>query len=337
MGHEVYQKMVYSFEKPMWHVLAKPSLVPTSARGILDGQFKGGYPIETRPVYVELNGQLHEKQKEFALVRGAWVDDPQEIVIDYCSERYKPLQPGEIADSFDANVGQPAETMGFLREGREMFISWVMPTFEVRPGDEVKLYGIIKNGFDTFKGASLFNAIYRPICANTMAMAEGWAENNGGKIWNSKGVNHNLLRDLGYWMEHVQSRALTEAELLKQFFGHLAKTPIKSDAQAWEILYQAYPDTVSISSLYPRQLRDAKEKKTVSENVSQAEMRDGIFAMFSGQGTGITADGWGLFNSGTEFLNHYKPSKRPTASSMMWGGRNDDAMKLVKVLSTWAA
>jgi len=58
--------------------------------------------------------------------------------------------------------------------------------------------------------------------------------------------------------------------------------------------------------------------------------------MFAGQGTAITPDCWGMFNSTTEFLNHYLPSKRPTASSMLFGGRNADAMKMVNVLSTWA-
>ena len=336
MGHEVYQKMVYSFEKPMWHVLAPPSLIPTSARGVLEGQFKGGFPIDVRPVYVKLNGKLHEKTKDFAIVRGAWTEDAEEEVFDYCSERYKPLQPGEIADCFDANVCEPAETMGFLRKGREMFISWTMPELEVIAGDVIKLYGIVKYGFDTFKGASLMTAIYRPICANTMAMAEGWAEHNGGKIWNSKGVNQNLLRDFGYWMEHVQGKALYEKELLQSFFGKLAHTPIKNDKEAWGILYDAYPDTESVSAMYPSQLRIAKEEKTLAFNESQAKVRDGIYAMFAGQGTAITPDCWGMFNSTTEFLNHYLPSKRPTASSMLFGGRNADAMKMVNVLSTWA-
>jgi hypothetical protein len=70
MAHKIKGKMVYSFEKPMWHNITEPSLVPMGAVEILDGKFDGGFPIHLRPVTVELNAEPTETG-DFAIVRGA--------------------------------------------------------------------------------------------------------------------------------------------------------------------------------------------------------------------------------------------------------------------------
>jgi len=315
---------------------------PQSAEEIINVKFNGAFPIHLRPVYVELNGQMQEKTKDFAVVRGASVADPVELVLDYCSDRYQPLQPIDVAKSFDENVGEPAETLAFLGNGRELFISWVLPKIEINlvdgKIDELQMFAIVKTGFDTLKGANLFTSTYRPVCRNTFNMAAGWAKQNSdgrlkGNIWKGKGVNKNLLRDLGYWMAHVQSSATQEHDLLQSFFGTLAKTPIKSDAQVHEILYNAYPPIHDDSEFYPKELRTAKEEKIIGMNESQEELRDGIYGLFAGAGTAITPDYYGLVNAGSEFFCHVQPSKRPTAESVMFGGRQKNMMKLINVLA----
>jgi len=338
MAHDIYEKMFYSFEKPAWHGLGIVSNEPQSAEEIINVKFNGAFPIHLRPVYVELNGEMQEKTKDFAVVRGASIADPVELVLDYCSDRYQPLQPIDVARSFDQSVREPAETLAFLGNGREMFISWQMPSFEVRTGDELELFGVVKTGFDTLKGANLFTSIFRPVCRNTLNMAEGWAKKNTdgtgkGNVWKGKGVNKNLLRDLGYWMAHVQANAVREGELLQSFFGKLAKTPIKSDVEVHEILYTAYPPVASVSEFYPKQLQTAKEEKTVAFNNGQEQLRDGIYRLFAGAGTAITPDYWGMLNATTEYFNHYQPSKRPIAESVMFGGRQKNSMKMVSVLA----
>jgi len=337
MAHNIHGKMVYSFEKPMWHGITEPSVVPMGAEEILDEKFGGGFTVETRPVTVQLNGEPTETG-DFAVVRTASPYDREERVFGYCTDRYKPLQPREVAHAFDVSVLDFAETMGFLGAGEQMFISWKMPSFEVLAGDTVDLYGIVKGGFDTLHGYSLFTSAVRPVCQNTLNFAEHWAKQNSdgagkGNIWKGRGVNKNLLRDLGYWMAHVQENAIRESNLIRSFFGQLAKTPITSDFEAHEILLEAFPSREDTSVYYPKQLKDKKAETIEAYNTKQEEIRDSIFELFSGAGTAITPDYWGMLNSTTEYFCHYQPSKKPIAESVMFGGRQKNSMQMVRVLA----
>jgi len=134
-------------------------------------------------------------------------------------------------------------------------------------------------------------------------------------------------------MSHIQGNAIREADLLKNFFGKLAQTPVRNDKEAYDILYTAYPPMESVSKYYPKELRDKKEETTVDFNERQEGIRDGIFELFGGKGTAITPDYWGMFNATTEYFCHYQPSKRPIAESVMFGGRQKNMMEMVTTLS----
>jgi hypothetical protein len=338
MSANIHGEMVYSFEQPMWHAITKPSEVQMGAEEIVIKRFGGAFPVFLRSVYVELNGKRQDTG-DLAIVRGVSPADPKEVIFGYCTERYHPLQPIEVARCFDEHVRQPAETMAFLGQGEEMFISWVLPEFEVVKEDPIKMYGIVRGGFDTLKAYRLFTANVRPVCWNTITMAEGWAKAhtdrsaNKGMIWKGKGVNKNLSRDLGYWLEHVQGKALHEAELLKNFFGKLAQTPIKNDDEAWKILFKAYPVSEFDSESYPVQLREDKAEKVEVYNQSQQGIRDGIHSLFTGAGTAITPDYYGMLNATSEYFCHYQPSKRPIAESVMFGPRSRNIMAMVNTLA----
>src|SRR4030042_6308956 len=91
--------MFYSLRKPAWHALREPSQVDKSAERVIKEEFRGGFSIENRPVSVFLNGKMVETG-DFAIVRCASVADPNEIVFDYCTEKYHPLQPVQVAEIF---------------------------------------------------------------------------------------------------------------------------------------------------------------------------------------------------------------------------------------------
>lgn len=337
MPANIHGEMVYSFEKVMWHNITKPSKIPKGAVRILDEDFKGGFPVDLRPIKTFLNGADRETG-DFVIVRGASPYEPEEIVFGNCSERFHPLQPREVCELFDTNVNEPAETMAFLGHGEDMFISWTMPEFDVRVGDSVKLFGIVRTGFDTLHGPHLFTSAVRPVCWNTIVMAEEWAKRNTdgkgqGSIWKGKGTNANLKRDFGYWMAHVQGRAKADTELVKNFFVKLAATPVKNDAEVHEVLFEAYPPVNKKAEYFPVQLRADEEKKEVDGDASRAEIRDGIYSLFAGAGTSISPDYWGVLNATTEYFCHVQPSKRPIAESVMFGGRQANTMKMVKTLS----
>jgi len=336
MSANISGRMIYSFEKPMWHSITEPSLEPLTADEILLGKWNGGFTTELRPVTVTLNGFAQETG-DFAIVRSPMVHDPKEVVFGFCTERYNPLQPYQITEVFDRCVNKRVETMAFLGNGNDMFISWQMPEIEVVKGDVAQMYGIVRTGFDSLKGTHLFTSTYRPVCSNTITLAQNWAKRNTdgkgkGEIWNSKHVNKNLLRDLGYWMEHVTENAEREVGLIESFFKKLAATPVKSDAHVKALLLEAYPDANPVPEYYPVQLRGAKETAVADENEKSLSVRGGIFDLFAGKGTGITPDLWGCLNSMSEYFCHVLPSKKPIASSVMFGNRATQMRKFIDVL-----
>jgi len=340
MSANIHGRMVYSFEKPMWHNITEPSSVPMSAQSIMSERFGGGFEIFLRPVTVTLNDEAVETG-DYAIVRGKSPYDESERVFGYCSDRFHPLQPIEIAKEFDEKVKQPAETMAFLGHGEDMFISWKMPSFDVRVGDEVESYGIVRSGFDTLNGTRLFQSIYRPVCANTITLAESWAKSNTdgngkGNIWKGKGVNKNLLRDLGYWMAYVQESAMQNALLLQNLFGRMANLEIKTEEEAKNILYTAYPDAEDVSDYYPKELRASKQETTLQFNEKQERMRNGIFGLFDGEGTAISPDYWGMLCATSEYFCHVLPSKRPIAESVMFGSRQKYTTRMTNVLAELA-
>lgn len=338
MAHNIMEnRMFYSFKEQAWHQLGTISCKEETAIEVLDNEFQGGFTTSLRPVVVELNGGAKETG-DYAVVRSATSDpESKEVIFGFCTERYQPLQPRQICETFDTNVRQNVETMAFLGDGNDMFISWKMPEIEVVKDDTVQLFGIVRTGFDTLKGTSLFTSTFRPVCQNTINLAQGWAKKNTdgkgkGEIWNSKHVNKNLLRDLGYWMAHVQENAQRESGLVANFFQKLAKTPIKNEAEVHEILYTAYPPMDSLGEYYPKELRKDKEESIFDANKRQEGIRDGIYELFAGSGTGITPDYWGVMNSTSEYFNHIQASKKPIASSVMFGNRQKQIMQVVNVL-----
>ena len=337
MGHNVLEKMVYSYKQPMWHGLTKPSEKEMSAVEVLEENFDGGFEIFLRPVTVELNGEKRETG-DHAIVRGK-TKESDEVLFGYCTDRYTPLQPKTVAEIFDASLNVNVETMAFLGNGNDMFVSWKMPTFEVVSGDEMQLYGIVRTGFDTLKGTSLFTSTYRPVCQNTINLAENWANGNTdnkgrGNIWKGKGVNKNLGRDLGYWMKFVKENSEREVAMVKNFFGKLAKTPINKDEEVYEILYEAYKPSEQLTDYYPSELRKKKEEDIYDFNGKQEEIRDGIFSLFAGKGTAITPDYYGVMNATSEYFCHYQASKKPIAQSVMFGNRQKQIMNVVNVMSS---
>jgi hypothetical protein len=329
-------KMVYSSKNKMWHGMGTVSLTDKTAVEVLLEDFDGGFTVETRPVTVLLNGEAQETG-DYAIVRSRTnTEGSKELVFGYCSEKYHPIQPMEIAETFDANVAKYVETMGFLGDGNDMFVSWKMPEFDVN-GDPNQMYGIIRSGFDSMKGTSLFSAIYRPVCENTINLAQNWAKSNTdgkgrGEIFNGKHVNKNLLRDLGYWAKYAVQQSERSGTEIKEMLNAFAAHPVKNDKEVMEILWLAFPDKDALGEYYAPELRGAKETAIATENGKTSAIRENIFSLFAGRGTKITPDYWGIMNATSEFFCHYLPSKKPIASSVMFGNRSLEIAKMVNVL-----
>jgi hypothetical protein len=328
-------RMFYSLNKPAWHSLGTVSSEPMGAFRVLTEHLGGGFETYLRPVTFLINGENQLDETGYAIVRGGTNQDPNEVKFGYCTENFHLLQPREVAECWDENVNLPVETMAFLGQGEDMFISTKMPSFEVVAGDPVDMYLIVRGGFDGMHGFSLFTATVRPVCWNTITLAQNWAKANTdgqgrGEIWTGKHVNHNLLRDLGYWMKHVVGYYEQESALVQGFFRKLAAMPV-SNTEAQGLLEVVYPSKGNVD-FWPSELRGSKDLDISSKNESQAEIRDGIYGLFAGAGTAITPDGWGLMNATSEYFCHVQPSKKPVASSVMFGNRAKNITRMVNTL-----
>lgn len=336
MAHEIFERSAYSRMQPMWHGLGVVSQKAQTAVEAMTEHFEGGFDVILREINYILNGE-ENPTGDYAVIRGAY-GESEEKKLAFCTDRYHPLQPIEVAHCFDENVGEPIETMAFLRDGAQMFISWSMPETEIEAGDPVELYGITDVGFDTKHGANLMTSVVRPVCANTLTFAENWANENTdkargkGKIWSGKATSRNLLRDLGYWMAHVQENALREAIVTTDILRTFAQTPIVNDAEVDRLLAQAFPTKNDPSENFPKQLRDAKRDAIALSNAKVMEHRNGIARLFQGAGTAIKPSYWGLLNATTEYHCHYMKSKKPIAESVISGNRAKMSAQMVNTL-----
>ena len=135
-------------------------------------------------------------------------------------------------------------------------------------------------------------------------------------------------------MAYVQKNALDEVDLIKGLFGSLVKKPVKSDAQVKDLLAQAFPNVGDNSAFMPPELRDDKTAKVDDYNVGMEAIRVGIFDVFSSPvGIAITPDFYGIANAGSQYFCHIQASKRPIAESVMFGPRQKNMTKLLKVLA----
>jgi hypothetical protein len=341
MAHQIFGQRFYGNRKPAWHGLGITSETDQTAVEALSA-IGGGYWFEKRPVTVVLNNKQVETG-DWAIVRSPLPDDPEERVFGYTTDRYNLFQPLEAVELFDEKVGEPVETLGMLQRGERMFLTWKMPTFEAVKSDPIDLYGFLALGFDGIMGASLNVVSVRVVCSNTWAAAISEAENTNergkGRIYSGKHTSKNMKYELGEWMGFVQQEAKQKVELTKSFFKTIAKVPLTEEKEVCRLLFSAYPDPIPLAkdAYIPDALRRGKEEKIEEKKELATKYRTGIVSLFFGQGTQITPNLYGLFNSTTEYFNYGQMEKKPANVSILMGTRADNMNKMAEVLAYEAA
>jgi hypothetical protein len=333
-------KCVHSFGEVPWHKFCDACEIPMPATEVLEKEWDNGAQIYLRPLRMELDGEEQETG-DFGIVRGKASFDTHECKFGYVTKRFKPIQYRDVTLMFDTMVNQPVETAGILDRGKKIFISWKMPEFAVGVGDEYVPYAIVTVGMDNINGGKLFTSIFRPVCENTVSFAENWAKSNTeqgkGMIFKGTKVDPEMLKKLGYWMKFLQANAVHEVALVEDLFKSLTKTPIKNEAHVHELLYRAYPVGGQVDAYFPPELRADKQESLDEKGKTNELLRDNIYSLFAGRGTGIdTSSLMGLFNATSETLCHYMPSKKDIASSILFGNRQATMSQMVEVLRTEA-
>lgn len=337
MAHNIFGQRFYGNREPAWHGLGVVSDKDQNGVEALTA-IGGGYWFEKRPVTVDLNG-MPTKTGDFAIVRSPLPDDPQEKVFGYTTDRYKIMQPLDVVELFDTKVNKPIETLGMLGKGERLFLTWKMPEFDVVANDTVKNFGFVAIGFDAVMGASLNVVTTRVVCQNTwmaaIAEAEGTKERGKGRIYSGKHTSGNMQKELGAWMGYVDQEATRQVALTNSLFKRFSQIPLEQENEVYKLLFSAYPDPekLSVNAYIPDSLRKGKEEKIEMEAEGMKRNRDGIYSLFSGMGTQITPDYWGLFNATTEWFNYGQTEKKPANLSILMGNRAKRMNDMVEVLS----
>lgn len=334
MSANTFGNRFYGLRDAAWHKLGIVSQIEQCGVEALTA-IGGGHVVEKYPNFALINGE-YVPTNDFVLMRWPTPDDNQYRKFGHVEDRYAVLSSLEAVELFDQKVGKPVETLGFLGNGERMFLTWELPTIEVVKDDVVKLYAFLALGFDSLMGTILATTTTRVVCENTWRAALSEAQYSGkknvGVAFSGKHTQKNLKFALGEWMEHVQKRAEKEVGLVESFFKKLAATPLKSDEEVYKLLFQAYPNQDPFNKDVPDSLRQIEIDKVEDKNEKAQKNRDGIYALFSGAGTAITPDYWGLFNATTEWFNYGQSSKKAVEYSILLGNRAADMNRMAEVL-----
>lgn len=337
-----FGKRIFINNEPAWHSVGIQNKQDQSAIETF-GLFQNGIPeFEKWPDFA-YNGKDYVSTSDFRLVRKPTLDDNQDRFIGFCGKGYRIVQPTDIALAFDQNVKQPVETLGFLSKGEKMFITWQKKDsdFVVVKDDVVKCYFTVLAGFDAKVSISLSLMDFRVVCGNTFSMAENIVKNsknseNGksGRIWVGHHNSPNILRDLSAWMGHVEKTAEEQSILAQSLFKKMAQSPVDSEKTLANILFKVYPDPEPLPESYPDSLRSEKQEKIDKEAEFAERDRAEVARLFSGDGIGIDATAWGLFNAFTEAEN-YRDSKKDGTVSLLFGARAKTMNSAAMIINDW--
>jgi hypothetical protein len=320
MPANINRNNVYSLRKQMWHSLGTVSETEETAGEVVSRMDVITY--ELRPYFIRLNGKKRES-KDAAIIR---IVDGDEREIGHTKGRYQITQPSTYAKIFDANVGRPVETAGYLggEKADKFFITWTLPKLDVH-GDEVETFGFMAVGYNGMFGEKVILTNVRVVCENTWGMAIAGAgakqtDERMGVAYSGKHCYNSHEAVLASWLRFVQKDAEQRVALQQTLFCKMEETPLTVDAAAG-LFAKVYPYADDVKAYYPDDLRDGQQEKIDTSNEKVDESRELAMSLFQGAGIAITPTVWGALNAVTEAENHHRKSKKNTTYSILLGNR----------------
>ena len=326
MSDNTYGQNAFFNGTPAWHKKGTVGDGSIGAEAVFNGMPEKVH-FELRPFSILLNGQTFVG-KDTGIIR---ISGASEDLVGRTKNRYKLTQPIDYCKMFDAHVGQPVETMGFLgTNGSRMFLTWNLPDLDVH-GDKVKNFGFIAVGFDGLFGEKLYLTNVRVVCNNTWQAAI----NSSKAVYSGKHNHLNHERDMALWMEHVQKQTEERVAIHQSLFRKWEETKVTKD-QARQIFENVYPTKNGKLEDAPAILIEEEKENVIEYNLKQIEKRDLAMELFSGRGIEITPTVWGAFNCITEQQNHYIHSKKDDLNSLLLGARAETMAYAMSVCSNFA-
>jgi hypothetical protein len=341
MSDNIYRNNVYSKGEAMWHEKGRVGDNDETAEQVY-GQME---PVTFEQVPFALNTHgVTIPNNVFGIIK---VEGSKVTLMGETKNRYKLVQPVEYIRKFDAVVGKPCETLGFLGSNADkLFLTWKMRNLDIH-GDIMRTYGMISLGFDGKWGNHLFQTKVRTICENTHAMAiadatqtenYGFGADRNGAIITTRHTQSDHLDVLGYWMKFVDEETERQAKMSEALFCKMQETPLTID-DAYGFFAKVHPYPTEARTYIPAELV-SKENQTVANLTAEASHnREVLMALFTGsEGIAIDKTVYGGYNCVTQMQNHHIMSKRSNgADSILIGSRGKVMDTAFKVAVDWVS
>lgn len=306
MSDGIFKDRFWSYRQPAWHLLGRVSQEPMGAQEAFSQITP--YSVSLRPLQTT-TGVLTPYR---AIVREPVPDDPQEVIFGIVGNDYVLVDPQRVCEIYDDSISQTVETLGALDQGRHLFLSTKLPSWEVKD-EELENYLILSCPYDGVTAIQVFISHIRPVCQNTLRAARS-SSTEVYKIVHGTQVEVRLQS----WMTGLYDRALVRSEFLQAAFGRLADLKISS-SMAPTLIESIYPMPKPPVKNAPDEVMEPREKEWEYQKKVAEKNREAVTTLFEGAGTGLDSlatknTGYGLLQAVVEWENY-----RPTTSDLSRG------------------
>jgi len=314
MPHEIFNSRFASHRQPAWHGLGQVFNRPRTAAEAF--ALVAPYEVRREPLYIHSPSRVRVPLDALVSVEPGGAPN----FLGACGGDYVLVTPDEVVAAWDEATGAKVETIGALHNGASLFISASVGRFDIR-GDEIDDYLIFRAYMDGGHAQLLMRAPVRPVCNNTITMAERLASWRL-KIVHREGVREQMVKALRAMWAEAQAGQAAMREAFTAFAGRQVTQP-----EAVDTLGTVYPlprvprgDGGRVDSDTARMLDGLGDRLSAR--------RDGALELWLGRGVGMdhpaaAGTAWGLYQAVVE-LEDYRNRRGDgvdASVSALWGER----------------
>ena len=314
MAHEIFGERFFGHRTPAWHRIGTVIDRELSARAALD--LVGAYWVDLQDLRTVRGVAVPMK----AIVRYPTKDDPVHKIFGVVGPDYTLITPYDFCAIWDEHVGQPVETLGALKEGRILFVSAILPSFDVR-GDEVANYLLAVGPMTGDEAAEVRVTPVRVVCNNTLIASARMASETYRIVHDQTAKER-----LGSWLTYVWQRVEKMSKELQKAFDVMAACRLSAfDCERLIRSVYEYPDYPSDEAL-----PEVKEERVQRWQRAMGTIdlrRQGVRDLLAGKGTKLDVvackgTAWGLYNAVAELEDYrYYRQDKSAAFDAIYGDR----------------
>lgn len=340
MSHQLFgDRFSQRGDRPAWHKIG----TQMGDRYISAGEAYGRNPyrIEVTPVYTEIGlpgrtpFETVPTKLELAyqsIVRFPTPDDERTLCFGVVGPEYKLITPGDLCGIWDEVVQAGIETLGALKDGREMFITVKLPSFEVN-GDEHDNYMVLHAPWDGIHAYRVFTTPIRVVCNNTLMLGIEMA----GEAFKVKhdGGSEKRLR---MWLDGIVQRAEAKTKGITETLTLMGQVDLPKP-DALRLIERALPLPTAPRMTPSTETNEKREAAWEIAAKSVRRTREQVTVLYEGMGYGmdIADTPYKLYNAGVEAMDWAPVKKEGVAiADALFGGRADQKVDLFNVTFDYA-